>query len=316
LTSRRITLRSQGWAAVAAGLLLAAGTALASPSGDAPADGARSANADSARAGKLSGDSARAAPPPARAPDPAWIAVETKPSGLRIRIGEVEAGWSPLRPFRVPSGRVTVRAFPTDPRRFDPVTDGVTLDAAPGETIRVALDLRPHPLLLSQPVASVWLLPTAPEHPDSSVGETPLRLAPAILESHRVRFTAYGYADSVVPGPLLLAASGRDYESARVELRFLHLPPPPPPPPPSLFGRRWFQWTLIGAGTLLTGGASIFRREANRSYDRYLDATNPRVIEREYDRTVRYDRWAAGTLGGGQVLLTAGLFFLVTGVGR
>jgi hypothetical protein len=246
----------------------------------------------------------------------AWIAVETKPSGLRVRIGEVEAGWSPLRPTATPSGRVTVRAFPVDVRRFEPVTDGATLDAAPGETLRVVLDLRPHPLLLSVPPAGVWLVEERPESPDSSVGETPLRLAPAVLETHRLRFSATGYADSVLAGAWLLAASAGGAGSARVELRSLHLPPPAPPPPPSLIGRRWFQWSLIGVGAVLTGGAAIFRQEADRSYDRYLEASNPRIIEREFDRTVRYDRWASGTLGGGQVLFTAGLFFLVTGIGR
>jgi hypothetical protein len=211
---------------------------------------------------------------------------------------------------------VTVRAFPTDPSRFEPVTDGVTLVAAPGETLRVALDLRPHPLLLSQPVAGVFLLGDRPETPDSPVGETPLRLAPAVLETHRVRFSAPGYADSVVAGGWLLTASGDGLGSARLELRSFHLPPPAPPPPPGLFARRWFQWTLIGAGSLLTGGAAILHREADRTYDRYLDATNPRLIEQEYDRTLRYDHWSAGTLAGGQVLLTAGLFLLVSGVGR
>lgn len=281
--------------AAAVGVLAAAGTAFAAPSSD----------------------TTRVEPPPPKASaPPAWIAVRTIPPGLRVRIGAIEAGWSPIAPTAVHPGRVTVRAFPVDARRFDPVTDGATLDAAPGETLRVVLDLRPHPLLLSEPVAGVSLLRTQPDRPDSLVGETPLRLAPSILESHRVRFAAPGYADSVMSGAALLAAAGGGAGSARVVLRSLHLPPPAPPPPPRLFGRRWFQWTLIGAGAILTGGAAHFRQEADRAYDRYLDATNPRVIEEEYDRTVRYDRWAAGTLGAGQVLLTGGIFLLVSGVGR
>src|SRR5262245_45557028 len=81
------------------------------------------------------------------AAEPAWITVVTRPPGLRVRVGDVDAGWSPLAPVLVAAGRVTVRAFPADPRRFDPLQDGVTVDVAPGETLQVALDLRPHPLL-------------------------------------------------------------------------------------------------------------------------------------------------------------------------
>ena len=73
---------------------------------------------------------------------------------------------------------------------------------------------------------------------------------------------------------------------------------------------------LVGVGALVTGGAAILRREGDRAYDRYLEASDPRVIEREYDRTVRYDRWSATSLGTGQVMFTTGLFLLVTGLGR
>lgn len=278
--------------AAAAGLLLGAGTAAASPAGPV----------------------LTVFKPP---PKPAWISVVTKPSGLRVRIGDVEAGWSPLAPVLVAAGRVTVRAFPSDPRLFSPVEDGAVVDVAPGETLRVALDLRPYPLLLSDPTASVLLVAASrASGADSAIGETPLRVAPATLEANRVRFAAMGYADSLVSGPLLLAAAEGGAGSFHVRLRSLHLPPPPPPPAPSLFGRRWFQWALIGVGSALTGTASILRHEGDRAYDEYLASSDPREIERAYDRTIRYDRWAAGTLGGGQVLLTAGLFLLVSGVGR
>ena len=260
------------------------------------------------------------APDAASAPDttraPAFVAVETRPSGLRVTIGAIEVGWSPLAPTRIVSGRVTVRAHPGDSRRFVPAIDGVTLDAAPGETLRLFLDLRPHPLLQSRPAALVSLLALRAAEPDSAVGETPLRLAPSLLESRRVRFEAPGFADSVVPGAWLLETAGGDTGSVSLRLRSLNLPPPPPPPRPSLLGRRWFQWSLVGAGAILTGGAAILRHEGDRAYDRYLDASDPRVIEREFDRTIRYDRWSAASLGTGQVLFTTGLFFLVTGLGR
>lgn len=260
-------------------------------------------------------DSTRPAAPSAPSP-PAYVAVETRPSGLRVTIGSMEVGWSPLGPTSVPAGRVTVRAYPGDARLFNPSADGVTVNAAPGETLRVSLDLRSHPLLRSRPAALVMLLGLREAEPDLAVGETPLRLAPALLESRRFRFESAGFADSVVSGSWLLESAGGGARSAEVTLRSLHLSPPPPPAGPSLFGRRWFQWGLVGVGAILSGGASVLRHEGDRAYDRYLEASDPRVIEREYDRTVLYDRWSATSLGAGQVMFTAGIFLLVTGLGR
>lgn len=261
--------------------------------------------------------------PPPLPPRPAWIAVTTRPPGLRVLVGTVEAGWSPTPPVEISAGSVSVRAFPADLRRFDPSSEGVTLDAAPGKTIRVFLDLRPHPMIRTVPPASLhWLSQVPGAAPDTVLGTTPLRVAPFRLERGRVRFEAAGHADTVVSGEWLMdredgtlsiPASG---PAPPILLRSLGLPPPAPPPGPSLLGRKWLHWALIGTGSLLSGGASILRHEGDRSYDRYLAATDPRVIEREYDRTLRYDRWSAATLGAGQVMLTSGLFLLVTGLGR
>ncbi|HEU4725073.1 MAG TPA: hypothetical protein VFU59_07220 [Candidatus Eisenbacteria bacterium] len=325
MTSRRRRLPTQGWVVVAALLLAAAGTPnVLHASPHAAPDSTRAPDSvsapDSARVSSaaLAADSARAADSlRAAAPRPlAYVAVETRPPGLRVTFGSVEVGWSPLPPTAVPSGRVRVRAYPVDSRRFEPAIDGLTVDAAPGETIRVSLDLRSHPLLHSEPAATLSLLARRDDAPDSAVGVTPLRLAPAVLESRRVRFEANGFADSVVPGAWLLDEAARGKGVARVALRSLHLPPPAPPPPPSLLGRKWFQLGLVGVGALLTGGAAIIRHQGDLAYDRYLEASDPRVIEREYDRTVHYDRLSAATLGTGQVMFTAGLFFLVTGIGK
>jgi hypothetical protein len=211
---------------------------------------------------------------------------------------------------------VTVRAYPVEARRFDPAVDGVSLVAAPGETLRVTLDLRPHPLLRSKPPATISLLSLRDSAPDTTVGVTPLRLAPAVLEVRRIRFEATGCADSIVAGSWLLEEAGRSEGIATITLRSLHLPPPAPPRGPSLFGRKWFQLGLVGVGAVLTGGAAVLRHQGDLSYDRYLEASDPDVIEREYDRTIRYDRLSAATLGTGQVVFTAGLFFLVTGLGK
>jgi hypothetical protein len=274
--------RAKGWLTVTAAFALAAGNAFAS-----------------------------------EATAPGWIGVDTTPAAARIWINGIDAGLSPVAPVEVPSGRNVVRAFRGDPRRFEPVADGLEADLAPGETLFVRLDLRPPILLRSRPEpASITLLPMHPDLSEVAVGKTPLRLAPGRLEGWRVRVGAYGYADSLLMGAALVAGADDAGGALAIELRSLGLPPPAPPPGPSLLGRRWFQWALIGAGTAMTAGAAILRHEGDRSYDRYLGATRPSEIERHYDRTLRYDRWASVSLGVGQVALTSGLFLFVSGIGR
>ena len=327
---------AHGWVAAAAGLLLAASTALASTAADstlaapdspqsapdstrAVADSTRAAP-DSTRAAVDSTlaapDSLRAAAASVPAPDSAWVAVTTKPPGLRVRIGDAEAGASPVEPFRVPAGRVTVRGFPEDPRLFEPNRDEVAVDAAPGETIRVEFDLRPHSVVQSVPVSTVSRVSWNESLADSLLGSTPIRLPPALLERNSLRFAASGHADSVILGTLLLAQTSGGLVKASVTLRPLDLPKPAPPPSSSIFKRKWFAWTMVGVGALLTGGAVVLRDEADRSYERYLDASDPRVIEDEYDRTLRYDRYAAGAIGGGQFLFVTGIILLVTGTAK
>ncbi|HEU4335377.1 MAG TPA: hypothetical protein VFT32_12855 [Candidatus Eisenbacteria bacterium] len=299
MTSRRRRLHAQGWAALAAALALAAGHPRAAGAGSA--------------------DSASVAP--AAAPDSAagvsWVSVVTLPPGLRVFVNGIDAGTSPVETREVRSGLVVVRAFAPDPRRFEPDPDGAVATLAPGESLHVRLDLRPRILLRSVPEpAAVALLAGGAGALDTSAGETPLRLAPARLETARVRFGVAGYADSMVPGSDLVARAAAGAGGVTIALRSLHLPPPAPPPRPSLFGRGWFRWALIGTGAALTGTAAILRHEGDRTYDRYLAETRPDEIERLYDRTVRYDRWSSITLGAGQASLTAGLFLLMTGVGR
>jgi hypothetical protein len=344
--------------AAAAALLLAAGSALASPAADstqvaadstrvvaadstrmsadssqaavaestqavaadttqaAVADSTQAAVADSTQAAVADSTQAVAADSTRLPADAAWIGVRTKPPGLRIRIGNAEAGRSPVEHFQISAGRLTVRAFPEDPRLFDSTHGQSDVDVAPGETIRVEFDLRALAVVQSVPISNVSRVSWRESVADSLLGATPIRLPPALLESNSVRFSAIGYADSVVLGPSLLAQAGGKARRGSITLRPVELPPTAPPPRPSLFRRKWFAWTLVGAGALITGGAVVIRNEADDSYARYMAASDPRVIEDEYDRTIQYDHYAAGALIGGQALFTTGLLLLVTGTSK
>ncbi len=303
MTSSGRRHRAQGWVAVTAAALLAAGAARAESA--APVDSLlESAPADSAVG-------------PPLPPSPAWVDVATDPPGVRVWIAGLDAGLSPTGPIEVAPGTVVVRTFAGDPRRFDPTPDGAVVTTAPGETLVVRLDLRASVLLRSDPEpATIARLPRGPEGADRVEGATPLRLPPARLEGALLRFGARGYADTVVAGSALLAEALRGDGAATVALRSLRLPPPAPPRPPALWGRRWFQWGLVGLGAALTGGAALLREKGDRTYDRYLQETRPAEIERLYDRTIRYDRWGSVSLGVGQGALTAGILLMITGLGR
>ena len=74
--------------------------------------------------------------------------------------------------------------------------------------------------------------------------------------------------------------------------------------------RQSFAWAYasLATGTALIGGSFAFASGANRTYREYLAASDPAVIERLYDRTVRYDRLSSGSLLTGEVLVAAGLY--------
>lgn len=243
----------------------------------------------------------------------ATLRVTTRPSGLVVVVEGVRVGRSPVGPVWVPAKTLRIQALPEDPRRFEPGRDTVLVTPHAGEALEVAIDLRPSVLLRTQPEpASLFLEDISPGR-DSLVGETPLRLLPSALERRAFRLEAPEHADSALSGEALLALAPAG-GPAMVALRRTapHVLPEPPRPPP-VYRRRWFQLALIGAGAALTGTSAVLRHEADRWYDRYLASSDSREIPRLYDRTAHYDRLAGASLATGQVLLTTGIFLLVTG---
>jgi hypothetical protein len=257
----------------------------------------------------------------------ATIRVSTQPSGLLVLVDGVRVGRSPVGPLWVPAKSILVQARSDDPRRFEPGRDTVVVTPRAGDALEVSLDLRPSVLLRSVPEpAAIFLARGLERGPtpglggraalDSLLGETPLRLLPSRLERRVFRLSAPEHADTLLTGEavLALAPSGGP---ASIRLRRIapHLIPAPPRPPP-VYKRRWFQLAMIGAGAALTGTSALLRDEADRWYDRYLASSDSREIPRLYDRTAHYDRLAGGTLASGQVLLTTGIFLLVTSAVR
>jgi hypothetical protein len=76
------------------------------------------------------------------------------------------------------------------------------------------------------------------------------------------------------------------------------------------------QWSLVGVGAALSGASVAFHRQGDEWYERYLASSNVDEIPDLYDHAVRYDRYAAFSLGSGQVCLIGGLILLLSGQSR
>ncbi len=67
-------------------------------------------------------------------------------------------------------------------------------------------------------------------------------------------------------------------------------------------------WLCVGSGVALTVASFVIADRADRTYEQYLDETDPARIEELYDHTVWLDGWSRGTLLGGQALIASGLY--------
>ncbi|HVP15064.1 MAG TPA: hypothetical protein VMS88_05945 [Terriglobales bacterium] len=70
---------------------------------------------------------------------------------------------------------------------------------------------------------------------------------------------------------------------------------------------RW-AYVSLAAGAGLAGLSFAITARANRTYDEYLQATDPAEATRLYDRTVHFDRLAGASLLGGEALVAFGVW--------
>lgn len=252
-------------------------------------------------------DTAAALPPPP--PPRAMLRVETKPSGLNVEIDGTPLGRSPLGPVAVPPGTHRVRAHPADPRRFGATTAEKVVTLAEGTDATVLLDVRPPVVVRTDPEPAHVTL-TGRSAADSLLGSTPLSIYPAWIESAYLRFTREAFADTTVAGAAFVAP-----QPYRVSLRRTSETPSRSGSKgrTSILSKRWFQWSLVGVGAVLTGAAAVWHNEADRAYDDYLSSSNVDEIPDLYDRTIEYDRRATASFIVGQACLISGALLLLTG---
>jgi hypothetical protein len=80
-----------------------------------------------------------------------------------------------------------------------------------------------------------------------------------------------------------------------------------PPPPPAVSYTR--AYVALGVGAALTLGSFLLANEADNAYQRYLDETDPALLEGHYDDAQRYDHLATATLIAGQAALLLGVYW-------
>jgi hypothetical protein len=70
-------------------------------------------------------------------------------------------------------------------------------------------------------------------------------------------------------------------------------------------------WSLLASGVVLDVGSFFLAERADESYQEYQHGIDPIAVDRAYDSSVRYDRWASATLIAGQVAIASGLYLLL-----
>jgi hypothetical protein len=70
---------------------------------------------------------------------------------------------------------------------------------------------------------------------------------------------------------------------------------------------RW-AYVSLAAGAGLIGLSFVITTRANRTYDEYLQATDPSEATRLYDRTTHFDRLASASVLGGEALVAFGVW--------
>ena len=218
-------------------------------------------------------------------------------------------GRSPLLLHPLVPGRVRVRVLREDPRQFDLSTDETLVAIERADTALVQFDLRPPVVLETLPPGATALVRGSGAG-ERRIGDTPLPVPPADLPDRLFLFRHACCADTLIAGSALLDVSA-SRGTALVALRRITPIAVPSERRPPLWRRRWVQWGLVGIGAGLTGAAGLWKGDADRWYDRYLESSDRRLLEGYYDRAVRSDRRSLTALCAGQALFTGGLVLLV-----
>ena len=233
-----------------------------------------------------------------------WLVLQADLPVHRVYIDSLELTHLPEKPFPLEAGRHIIRAV-ADPLANWFIRDAKdTVKISPGDTLRRVLHFPRYRILDSRPFgAGVY-------QNDRFLGKTPLLVPEDALAGGAITLKMRGY----------LPARAGIYSPEKFRITV-------PLVPEAAYWRRVRLQKIAYAGKLrrqrriaafslgtsvVFGTAAYFlKKEANRSFARYLRAGNPRDMDRYFSRTLWLDRAAAGTYLTFEagLLLSAYLYF-------
>ncbi len=147
------------------------------------------------------------------------------------------------------------------------------------------------------------------------VGETPLLLPKPELEKSAIRLQKFGYKDTVIVNlehelAAIWIDLRRDPEAEKKQQNLVQVL--------NAKKRKDRKLALVTFGLAVTSGVAslILKDKADRSFDRYLKASNPQDMNHFFDETEKFDRLAAGSYVVFEINLVASAFFLIRSILR
>ena len=234
----------------------------------------------------------------------AALSVTSKPAGYRVYLDGEFIGFSPLQNFVILPGEHTVVIRPHAlPSWVIPDWQQV-IQAAPGDTLRLAARFKRAFLIQSVPFPAHAYLN------GKLLGDTPLYVALDCDEKATVTLKKDGYLDAYAlcdPSgntriDVTLQSVATFWKKQKIKDQDI-----------SLHKRKYRRYTFISAAASVVAGVTtvLFRKEADRAYQNYLQATDPQQMDRYFSDAQRYDTYSSVAFGLFQASFAVGFYFFL-----
>lgn len=221
----------------------------------------------------------------------------------KIRIDSVEIKYNPYGVIELPIGKHTIRARMANQENWYIRDWADTVQINGPDTVKLFINFVKYKMIYSDPFGATVKMD------GRTVGVTPYLSKENELFSHRFTLSAEGFYDTLlaIPGKtaasILIAMKKKpDFVFIRKKLALQK----------QALKKKRLRMSLLGFGAGIVAGSAayLFKKEADRTYNRYLTSGNPAEFDDLFHRTERYDHLAAGSYIVFEVnLLTSAYFF-------
>jgi len=234
----------------------------------------------------------------------AALSVASDPAGYRVYLDGEFIGVTPLQNFVIRAGehKVVVRPHALPSWVIPDWTR--TIQAAPGDTLHLDARFKRAYFIQSVPFPAQAYLD------GKLLGETPLYVTLDCDEKATVTVKKEGYLDAYA----LCDPSG----STRIEVTLQSVAKfwkrrKARDQDISLHKMKYQRYSFLSAATSLVAGITtvLFRKEADRAYQNYLQASNPQQMNRYFADAQRYDTYSSVAFGLFQASFAVGFYFFL-----